>query len=194
MKKLIIGLTGASGSAYFLDLIDQLCALDLTIHIIASDAGTRVLEYETGVVLADHIKRWNFSAANVLLEDPENLFSKVASGSYRPDAMVVVPCSMSTMAQIAQGISSTLLTRAADVIIKEKKPLIIVPRETPLSGIHLRNMLQLSDVGATILPAMPGFYGHPKTVQDMVHFMTGKILDTLSIDNDLYQRWEGFED
>lgn len=191
MKKMIVGLTGASGSAYFLSLMDQLCLKDLSIHVVATETGAKVLTYETGCKLEDKVSVWNQASASITLEDPQDCFSKIASGSYRADAMAIVPCSMSTLGQIAHGITPNLLTRAADVMLKERRPLLIVPRETPLSSIHIQNMGRLCEAGAIIMPAMIAFYGHPKTVEDVVNFMTGKILDALGLDNDLYPRWEG---
>lgn len=193
MKKIIVGLTGASGSAYFLRLIEVLLEYQIDIHVIATEHGSQVLKYETGVSLEDQIKVWNEKASDttITLEDNNNMFSAVASGSYRCDGMIIIPCSMSTMAEIANGISKSLLTRAADVMIKEQRKLVIVPRETPLSTIHLKNMYELSKVGVTILPAMPGFYNHPKTLDDIVNHIVGKALDCIGIDNNNYKRWKG---
>lgn len=191
MKKIIIGITGASGSAYFLRVMEALSQQELEIHLIASDQGRKVLTYETGVILEEQAQLWNKSKANIILEDNENLFSPVASGSFRCDAMVILPCSMSTVAEIAGGITKTLLTRAADVMIKERRRLVLVPRETPLSAIHLKKMAELSQLGVTILPAMPGFYGHPQTLDEIIGFVAGKVLDSLEIENDCYQRWQG---
>lgn len=191
MKRIIVGITGASGSAYFLRVMEVLSQQELEIHLIASDQGRKVLTYETGVILEEQTQLWNKSKADIILEDNENLFSPVASGSYRCDAMVVLPCSMSTVAEIACGITKTLLTRAADVMIKERRKLVLVPRETPLSTIHLKKMAELSQLGVTILPAMPGFYGHPHTLDEMIGFVAGKVLDSIEIENDCYQRWRG---
>ena len=179
MKKIIVGLTGASGSAYFLRLIEVLLEYEIEIHVIASERGSQVLKYETGVSLEEQIKVWNEQSSNttITLEDNNNMFSAVASGSYRCDGMIIIPCSMSTMAEIANGITKSLLTRAADVMIKEQRKLVIVPRETPLSTIHLKNMYELSKVGVTILPAMPGFYNHPETLDDIINHIVGKTLD-----------------
>lgn len=191
MKRIIVGITGASGSAYFLRVMETLAQQELEIHVIASEQGRKVLTYETGVILEEQTQLWNKSKADIILEDNENLFSPVASGSYRCDAMVVLPCSMSTVAEIACGITKTLLTRAADVMIKERRKLVLVPRETPLSTLHLRRMTELSELGVTILPAMPGFYGHPQTLDEILGFVAGKVLDSLEIENNCYQRWEG---
>ncbi|WP_444658031.1 UbiX family flavin prenyltransferase [Caproiciproducens sp. R2] len=191
MKRIIVGITGASGSAYFLRVMEALSRQELEIHLIASEQGRKVLAYETGAVLEEKARLWGGGRAAIVLEDNENMFSPVASGSFRCDAMVILPCSMSTVAEIACGITKTLLTRAADVMIKERRRLVLVPRETPLSTVHLRRMAELSELGVTILPAMPGFYGHPQTLDEIVGFVAGKVLDSLEIENDCYQRWEG---
>jgi len=191
MKKIILGLTGASGSVYFSRLAQQLSQQEVELHLIASQLGEKVLQYETGVGLQDQLKRWSKNSARVILEDNSNLFSSAASGSSRFDAMAIVPCSMSTLAKLAHGVSDTLLTRAADVMLKERRKLVLVPREMPFSTLHLKNMTELSQLGATILPAMPGFYGRPETMDDLIDFVVGKILDSLEIENQLYKRWEG---
>lgn len=190
MKKIIVGLTGASGSGYFAHLVEVLCKTETELHLIATQTGERVFEYETGLSYREQVERWKTGRARVIPEDNENLFSAVASGSFRCDGMVVLPCSMATAAEIANGISKTLLTRAADVMLKERRPLVLVPRETPLSQIHLENLLRLSRAGAVLLPAMPGFYGRPQTVDDIYRFIAGKALDCLGIENHCYQRWE----
>jgi 4-hydroxy-3-polyprenylbenzoate decarboxylase len=195
MRKIILGLTGASGSIYFLRLVEQLSKQEVELHLIASESGVKVLQYETGIILTEQVKLWNMSNARVILEDNNNLFSMAASGSSQFDAMAIVPCSMSTLAMLAHGITETLLTRAADVMMKERRKLVLVPRETPLSTLHLKNMTELSQLGVTILPAMPGFYGQPNTMDDLINFVVGKTLDCLDIENNYYQRWEGqYED
>lgn len=195
MRKIILGLTGASGSIYFLRLVEQLSKQEVELHLIASESGEKVLNYETGIILTEQVKHWNMSNARVILEDNSNLFSRAASGSSQFDAMAIVPCSMSTLAMLAHGITETLLTRAADVMMKERRKLVLVPRETPLSTLHLKNMTELSQLGVTILPAMPGFYGQPNTMDDLINFVVGKTLDCLEIENNYYKRWEGqYED
>ena len=191
MRKIILGLTGASGSIYFLRLVEQLSQQEVELHLIASESGVKVLQYETGIALSEQVMLWNMNKAKVILEDNKNLFSKAASGSSQFDAMAIVPCSMSTLAMLAHGITETLLTRAADVMMKERRRLVLVPRETPLSTLHLKNMTELSQLGAIILPAMPGFYGQPDTMDDLINFVVGKTLDCLGIENNYYQRWEG---
>lgn len=193
MKRIIVGLTGASGSVYFCRLLDFLAQQEVEVHIVASEQGEKVLLHETGTDLAHLVRQWSSQTARVVFEDNGNLFSAIASGSFRCDAMAILPCSMHTLAEIAHGITGTLLPRAADVMLKERRRLVVVPRETPLSAIHLRNMLTLAELGATVLPAMPGFYHQPQTMGDLIDFVVGKTLDSLNIDNDLFQRWKGEE-
>jgi 4-hydroxy-3-polyprenylbenzoate decarboxylase len=121
--------------------------------------------------------------------EEENLYAPIASGSSKVDAMIVIPCTMKTLASIAHGFASNLIERAADVMLKEKRKLIIVPRETPLSAVHLRNMLNLAELGCHIIPAMPAFYHHPKKIEDMVDFIVGRVMDSLGLENDLSPRW-----
>jgi len=183
-KKIVLGITGASGSIYALRLIEELAKMDITIHIVASETGKEVLKYETGQSLE------SFASKNIILEDSKNFFSSIASGSFKTDGMVIVPCSVSTLGSIASGISSNLLHRVAAVCLKEKRNLILAVRESPLTSIDLQNMLILSNAGATIMPLAPAFYGKQKTLEDLVNFMIGKILDNLNIENNIYERWQ----
>lgn len=191
MKKIIVGITGASGSIYFLKLMEELIKEDICIYVVASEQGEKVLKYETGIELKAQIEVWKKINSEIYLEDNNNMFSPIASGSFGADKMIIIPCSMSTLAEIANGITKTLLVRSADVMIKERKSLVLVPRETPLSSIHLENMLKLSNIGVTILQATPGFYNFPKTMDDLINFVVGKALDSLKINNNTYIRWEG---
>jgi len=195
-KHIFVALTGASGSMYGLRLAEQLCLNGFQVTFCASCSGTAVCMEETGLDLSgdldkalqrlyDHLE----INSGIRMVHPDDLFCGAASGSSAPDAMVVCPCSMGTLARIAGGISGNLIERSADVMLKERRPLLLVPRETPLSDIHLENMLKLSRSGARIIPAMPGFYGRPESVLDLVDFVVGKILDQLGIENDLYKRW-----
>lgn len=191
MKRLIIGITGASGSIYSQRLIDVLSQMeDFVLHVVATENGEKVFNYEIGQDLYQWIESLDCKG-KIILERNDNLFSAIASGSYKVHGMIVVPCSMGTLGEIAYGISKTLLTRAADVKIKEGRKLILVTRETPLSSIHLENMLKLSKTGVTILPATPGFYHKPQTIEEIVDFLIGKILDYLDIDNTLFEKWKG---
>lgn len=195
MKKMVVGITGASGSLYAKRLIEVLLEKKVKVHVIATDMGEQVFSYEIGCPLKQFIAAQQAVYGDlVVLEDPHNLFAGVASGSHAYEGVVILPCSMGTLAEIAHGFSKNLLTRSADVSLKEGRKLIIVPRETPFSTIHLENMLRLSQAGATILPAMPGFYHGPKELMDLVDFVVGKILDQLYIEHQLFKKWnEGNE-
>lgn len=190
MKKIVVGITGASGSIYAKRMIEVLVEQGILVHVIATDTGKKVFNYELSLNLEGWITEMQQQYSNLKLEDNNNLFAGVASGSYGFDAVIILPCSMGTMAEISHGLSSNLLCRAADVALKESRPLIIVPRETPLNTIHLENMCRLSKVGATIIPAMPGFYHHPQTMDDLINFVVGKILSYLKIEHELFKKWE----
>lgn len=190
MKKIVVGITGASGSIYAKRMIEVLVEQGILVHVIATDTGKKVFNYELSLNLESWITEMQQQYSNLKLEDNNNLFAGVASGSYGFDAVIILPCSMGTMAEISHGLSSNLLCRAADVALKESRPLIIVPRETPLNTIHLENMCRLSKVGATIIPAMPGFYHHPQTMDDLINFVVGKILSYLKIKHELFKKWE----
>ncbi len=186
MKKIVVGITGASGSIYAIKLIEELLQRKYIVYVVITKEGDEVLEFETGLTLNNHFEDEN----NVIFCDNEDLFSPIASGSFHIDAMVIVPCSMNMLGLIANGITPNLLSRSADCVIKQKRNLVLVPRETPLSSIHLKNMLTLSNIGVTILPPSPAFYHKPKTLEDIVNFVVGKILDSLNIENETYKHWE----
>ena len=195
---IFVALTGASGAVYGLRLVEQLCLNGFQVTFSASCSGTAVCREETGLDLSGDLERALQRLyqhleveCGVRLVHPDDLFCGAASGSSAPDAMVICPCSMGTLARIACGVSGNLIERSADVMLKERRPLLLVPRETPLSDIHLENMLKLSRCGARIVPAMPGFYTRPDSVLEMVDFVVGKLLDQLGIANDLYKRWDG---
>jgi 4-hydroxy-3-polyprenylbenzoate decarboxylase len=182
-KHLIIGITGASGALYARTLIRSLLQEDVTVHLVASTAGKMVYELETGKPLEDDLPQ----VVRVYRED--DFTAPFASGSFPSEGMVIVPCSMGTLAAVANGISQNLIHRAADVCLKERRRLVAVPRETPLNPIHLKNMLRLSEAGGVILPAMPGFYHRPQSVEDIVHFIVARILDQFGIPQDLVPPW-----
>jgi 4-hydroxy-3-polyprenylbenzoate decarboxylase len=195
-KNIFVAMTGASGSVYGLRLVEQLCLNGIDVTFTASCSGTQVCREETGLDLSGHTDEaeerlyTHLEIENGLrMVHPDDLFCTAASGSAAPDAMIVVPCSMGTLARIAGGISGNLIERAADVMIKERRPLLLVPRETPLSTIHLENMLRLSRAGVHMVPAMPAFYHRPDSVIDMVDFVVGKLLDQLGVGHELYRRW-----
>lgn len=190
MKKVVVGITGASGSVYAKRLIEELLEVGIQTHVIATQTGEKVFEYELEQNLRVWIEELQTQYDYVKLEEIDNLFAGVASGSHAFDAVIIVPCSMGTLAEIAHGLSRNLMTRAADVALKERRRLVIVPRETPFNTIHLENMLTLSKTGASILPAMPGFYHKPESLEQAIDFVIGKILDHLSIENNLFKKWE----
>jgi len=196
LQRVFVALTGASGSVYGLRLVEQLCLSGIAVTFTASDSGTQVCREETGLDLSgDPAKAAERLYTHLEVETglemvhPDDLFCPAASGSAAPDAMIVAPCSMGTLARIACGISGNLIERVADVMIKERRPLLLVPRETPLSAIHLENMLRLTRAGAQMVPAMPAFYHRPDSVIDMVDFVVGKVLDQLGVGHELYRRW-----
>jgi len=195
MKNIVVAITGASGSIYGLRLVEELLKADCTVTLLITDAGRQVLHYETGldwptdVEVSRELIRGHFASDQLRHYANNDLFAPVASGTSAPDALVVVPCTMGTLGRIASGAGSNLIERVADVVLKEKRELLIVPRETPLSSIHLRNLLTLAECGARIIPAMPAFYRQPRTVADLVDFVVGKILDSLHIKHTLFVPW-----
>lgn len=175
-------MTGASGVQYGIRLVEVLNGRAET-HLVISKHARELIEFETDVNLNDLIKKATF------YHDEEDFTAPIASGSYRYDAVVVVPCSMKSLSMMASGYAETLIGRAADVALKEGRKLVIVPREMPLNLIHLENMVKLKQAGACIMPASPGFYNNPKTIDDLVNNVVGRILDQIGIDNDIFQRW-----
>lgn len=198
-KPLIIGVSGASALVYTVSALKYLLAADYTIELVASRATYMVWQAEENIRMPSEPEQqelfWR-EKAGVMAGGVLNCHrwgdvgDNIASGSFRTLGMVVIPCSMSTVAKIAAGLSSDLLERAADVQIKEGKPLVIVPRETPLSLIHLRNLTTLAEAGVKIVPAIPAWYHHPKTIEDLVDFVVARVLDTLDIDCIPIERWQ----
>ncbi len=195
MKRLIVGITGASAGIYGVRLLEVLTKHeDIEVHLTISSSGVRALWEELQIKIdPDNFELESLigvSSPRVIYHHESDIGASIASGSFRTEGMIVVPCSMGSIAAIATGISRNLIQRAADVCIKENRKLVLVPRETPLSSIHLENMLKLSRMGVCVLPAMPGLYHFPKTVDDMFNFVVTKILDQFSIDTQLIQRWK----
>lgn len=183
--QIIVGISGASGVIYAVKLLKTLKDFGVTTHLIITSAAAETIKLETAFSTKEVIA---LASCNYGIED---ITSPISSGSFKTDGMVVVPCSMKTLSGIASGYSSNLLLRAADVTLKERRPLVLVPRETPLSIIHLENLCKVARAGGIILPAMPGFYHKPKSVDDVVNHVVGKILDVFNFKHDLYKRWEG---
>jgi 4-hydroxy-3-polyprenylbenzoate decarboxylase len=199
MDTYTIAITGASGSIYGVRLLKYLLRKGHEVYLTITKEGSLILKDEVGYgwqgsekTVEKKIKRdLNLPKSSLHYFNEDNLLAPVSSGSYRVNAMVIIPCSMKTLSGIAHGYANNLVVRAADVMIKEKRTLILVPRETPLSSIHLRNMLLLAEMGVRIIPAMPAFYSHPENIDQLVDFMVGKVIDSLAIENNLYKRWEG---
>lgn len=179
-KEFVVGVTGASGACYARRLLETLCT-DATVHVIVSGVAKKIAAYE-GVELS------GFPAT---YHENGKMFAAIASGSYRYDGMVIVPCSQKTLAAVAHGYADNLIARTADVCLKERRPLILVPREMPLSEIHMTNMLAAHRAGATIMPASPPFYHRPETIEDLVDAVVARILDHLGVEHTLADRWGG---
>src|SRR5687768_1424406 len=196
-KTITLAYTGASGMPYGVRLLELLLAGGNRVYLLYSQAAQIVAHQEMQLVLPSRPKeaeelfsrRFNAAEGQLRVFGREDWFAPVASGSHPADAMVVCPCTMGTLAAIAAGLSQKLIERSADVMLKENRKLILVPRETPFSAIHLENMLKLARSGAIILPPNPGFYHHPETVQDMVDFVVARILDHLGVAQSLMPRW-----
>lgn len=180
-----MAITGASGVIYGIRTLEVLRELRVETHLIMSEWGAKNIKIETDKT-ADYVR----SLATKCYED-DNMAAPMSSGSFRTDGMAVIPCSMKTLASIANAFDDSLVSRAAGVCIKEQRKLVLVPREAPLSKIHLENMSKLADAGAVILPAMPGFYHRPKTIDDLINHVVGKLLDQFNIDHGLFRRWGG---
>ena len=204
MKPIVLAISGASGSIYGVRLLEVLLAAGCEVNLVISPAATRVFEAELGI----DVDLNNFDVSQLLAANADSSFSTndfspsqlsyhsyhnysagIASGSFQTSGMVICPCSMGTLASLAGGLSSNLIHRAGHVHLKERRKLIVVPRETPLGSIHLGNMKTLSDAGAVILPAMPGFYHQPQSISDLVDFVVARICDQLEIEHTLMKRW-----
>jgi 4-hydroxy-3-polyprenylbenzoate decarboxylase len=197
LNPVAVALTGASGMQYALRLLECLVRADVHVYVMVSKAARAVLSYELDLVLPSqaHLTerfladRFGARAGQLRVFGAEEWTAPTASGTGAPQAMVVCPCTMGTLSAIAQGSSDDLIARSADVVIKEHRRLILMPRETPLSVIHLRNMTTLAELGAIILAANPGFYHRPRSVADLVDFIVARILDHLQVKHDLIERW-----
>ncbi len=190
---LVLAMTGASGAPYALRLLQVLCRSGRTVHLTVSTSGAQVLREETGIALSlnrfDPSPLGDLGSGRLIYHHQSDFNAGIASGSFRTAGMVVAPCSMSTLAGIAHGITGNLITRAADVHLKERRKLILVPRETPLSLIHLENMTGVTRAGAIVLPAMPGWYHRPGRLEDLVDFVVARICDQLGVEAGLARRW-----
>lgn len=182
-QRLIVGITGASGATYGVTALKALRALNVETHLIVSRSGQITLAHETGV------KASEVGALADVVYRIDDIGAAISSGSFRTMGMLIAPCSVRTLAEISSGVTSTLLTRAADVILKERRRLVLMVRETPFHLGHLRSMTQVTEMGAIVMPPVPAFYAKPKTLDDMVQHSVGRALDLFGIGNDLVQRW-----
>lgn len=198
-SRVAVGVTGASGAIYAARTVAALLELDCHVDVVVSDYGRRLLVDELGPsARVDRLREFlverygeRATAGTLTVHANKDLGAALASGSHRVSGMVVVPCSMKTLAGIAHGLSHSLIERAADVMLKEKRRLVIVPRETPMSLPDLRNMVACAEAGAMVLPAMPAFYQQPRTIDDLADFVAGKILNGLGFDQHLFPAWKG---
>ncbi len=199
MRSVVVGITGASGALYAVRTVAALLSSGARVELVVSDFGRRLLRDELGEAasverLSDYLSNTygdNVRTGQLVVHSNRDVGATVASGSYSCEGMVIVPCSMKTLAGVAHGLSRTLIERAADVMLKERRTLIIVPRETPMSLPQLRNMVASAEAGALVLPAMPAFYQGPRTLDDLSDFMAGKILTALDFSHELFPPWAG---
>lgn len=187
MTKIVLAMTGASGAIYGISLLDQFNKAGIETHLIISFAARQTIRMETNISI-EEIEKKTYSVEPYSVG---NMAAPPASGSFLHDGMVIAPCSMKTLSAVASGYADNLIARAADVTIKERRKLILLVRETPLSPIHLENMLKLARLGVVIMPPVPAFYNRPQSIEDMVSHITGRVLDCLGIENSLVKRWQG---
>ncbi len=183
--RIVVGISGATGAIYGIRILEELKRHGIESHLIISDAGKRTIELETKHTVLQ------VEALATEVHDISNIASAISSGSFRTDGMIIAPCSIKSLSAIANSFNTNLLIRAADVVIKERRKLVMVVRETPLHQGHLRLMTMVAETGAIILPPMPAFYNHPQTLDDIINQTVGKILDQFHIEHDLFNRWQG---
>ena len=197
MKSVTVAITGASGAQYGLRLLEVLLSANVKVHLLVSDAAKQVIALETDIVLPEedsalqaHLaSQYGAADGQIAMYGRKQWGASVASGSNAPDAMVICPCSSGTLSAVATGASNNLIERAADVMLKERKKLIVVHREMPVSTIHLEHMLALSRLGVMVMPASPGFYHKPTQLSDMIDFVVARVLDHLDVEHQLMKRW-----
>lgn len=189
-RRIIIGITGASGAAYAVRVIEMLVAAEVEVHLTISALGKRLLHDELGMKRIDAEALTGGKPSQLVVHPENDVGAAIASGSFLHDGMIIVPCSSNTMAKVAAGITDNLLQRAAAVTLKEHRKLVLAYRESPMSRIDLLNAQRLSEAGAVIAPLAPGFYLMPRTIEDLVDFMAGKLLDLMGVPHELKTRWE----
>ena len=192
---LVVAMTGASGAPYAIRLLQVLCRQGRAVHFTLSPSAAQVLREETDLTVAvnrfDPAFLGDLAPGRLIYHHHEDFKAGIASGSFLTGGMVIIPCSMSTLGAIAHGVTTNLITRAADVHLKERRKLILVPRETPLSLIHLENMVQVTRAGAIVLPATPGWYHRPRELADLIDFIVARVCDQLGVPNTMIRRWGG---
>lgn len=184
-KRLIVAITGATGAIFGVRLLEALKAAQVETHLVLSKWGQQTVEHETGLMLADLQER------AAVVHGTGNMAATISSGSFRTDGMIIAPCSMRTVGAIAHSNGDNLVHRAADVVLKERRKMVLVPRETPLSEVHLENLLKLARMGVVILPPMPAFYNRPASLDDIVDHVVARVLDQFDIDTTFAKRWDG---
>lgn len=192
-RPVTLAITGASGAPYAVRLLEALNGLGVPVRLVISSTGWRLLDEELGLTSEEALREWTGDWSRVIVYDDDDRGATPASGSAASRGMVICPCSMGTLASIAQGTTRSLVERAADVCLKERRPLIVVPRETPYSAIHLENMLRLTRAGAVVLPASPGFYHRPKGIGELVDFVVGRVLSQLGLPHSIGPVWRSGE-
>lgn len=199
IKRIVVGLSGASGTIYGVRLVETLVRLGWEVHLLVTTSTWKVMQAEMGIEGASPstpLTKWlnitsEQAAEQVFTYNIRDIAAPMASGTFKAEVMVIMPASMKTVAAIAHGYSDNLLTRCADCFLKERRPLVIAPRETPLSVIHLRNLTTLAEAGAHVVPAMPGFYHQPRSIDNLVDFMVMKVLELAGIEHDFSMEWKG---
>lgn len=184
-RRIIVGISGASGAIYGVELLKALKKAEIETHLVISKNGQIAIAHETDYSVADMHKLADHFYSN------NDLSASISSGSFKTDGMIIAPCSMRTLGEVSTATTSGLLTRAADVCLKERRKLVIMPRETPMHAVHIKNMLIVAELGGIICPPVPAFYSKPKTLEEMVSHTVGRILDMFDIETDLVKRWEG---
>ncbi|HEU4351390.1 MAG TPA: UbiX family flavin prenyltransferase [Burkholderiales bacterium] len=185
VRRIIVGITGATGAVFGIRVLEALKTAQIETHLVLSKWGQQTVEHETGLTLAELQER------AAVMHGTGNMAATISSGSFRTEGMIIAPCSMRTAAAIAHGAGDNLVHRAADVVLKEGRRLVLVPRESPLSEVHLENLLKLARMRACILPPMPAFYNHPASLDDMVNHVVARVLDQFGIEASFARRWDG---
>lgn len=192
MRRIVLAITGASGSAYGIRTLECLLSAGFEVHLVVSPMAERVILHETGSTLDQHLTGILAAVSErgeVVRHRFDDLFASVASGSFATEGMIIAPCSMTTVGEIASGIGQSLIVRSADVALKERRKLVVVPRETPFNTVHLRNMLTITEAGGVVLPAMPAFYHRPSHIRELVDFVVSRILNVFGVEHNLVSEW-----